>query len=209
MEEIWRYVPGYERLYEVSNTGKVRKADGKEMAGNLNSYGYRVVSLTRNGKKKDKKVHRLVAMAFIDQVPGKDFVNHKDGNKTNNAVWNLEWVTRGENNRHAREVLHANYSKKEVVKLDGDFRRLSEYESRSKAGKSVGAKNGFLIGACCLGTAKTAHGYRWAYKKTCPVRMILNDFDRERSVCLFGDCAIYDKENNCCSVLSISRGLNK
>ena len=72
-ERIWRPVIDYEGLYEVSNYGEVRKVDGTMMNGNINSYGYRVVSLTKNGRKKDKKVHRLVAFAFVPTIDGKDY----------------------------------------------------------------------------------------------------------------------------------------
>lgn len=125
-KRIWAPVIDYEGIYEVSNYGEVRKVDGTMMNGNINSYGYRVVSLTKNGRKKDKKVHRLVALAFIPTISGKDFVNHKDGDKLNNYVENLEWVTRGENNRHAATILQVSTEARPVwqLSLDGEPQAL-------------------------------------------------------------------------------------
>lgn len=120
MNREWRSIIDYEGLYEVSNYGEVRKTDGTMMRGNINSYGYRVVSLTKNGKKKDKKVHRLVALAFLTTIQGKDCVNHKDGDKLNNYVENLEWATKGENNRHAAIILGVSTDARPVWQLSAD-----------------------------------------------------------------------------------------
>jgi len=161
-EELWRDVPDYEGLYQVSNFGKVRKADGTLMQGNLNSYGYHVVSLTKHGKKKDKKVHRLVAMAFVPPIAGKDFVNHKDGNKVNNYAGNLEWCTRGENNIHSIEVLETPRNSCPVWQLSKDGQLLGLFVNVATAARVVDG-NAMMISACCRGTAQSAYGYCWQY----------------------------------------------
>lgn len=109
--EIWKPVVGYEGLYEVSNTGKVRSLEritsvgrrgiGKELRQYILPCGYLDVSLSNEGKIRHKRVHRLVADAFCENPDGKDEVNHKDGNKQNNAACNLEWCTKSENMIHA------------------------------------------------------------------------------------------------------------
>ena len=161
-KELWLPVIDYEGIYEVSNYGRVRRVGGGIMNGNINSYGYRVVKLTKNGKQKDKKVHRLVALAFIPTISGKDFVNHKDGDKLNNCVENLEWVTRGENNKHAATVLQVSKEARPVwqFSLDGGTQAL--YMNATIAAKMVQG-NQMMISACCKGTAKTAYDYKWQY----------------------------------------------
>jgi hypothetical protein len=106
MQEIFKDIQDFEGLYQVSNLGRVKslkyRQQGREEMLSLtaNSYGYQWVRLC----KKRSSVHRLVALAFIDKVEGKDFVNHINGNKADNRVENLEWVTKSENSIHSFEV---------------------------------------------------------------------------------------------------------
>lgn len=108
MEEIWKPIDGTGGMYEVSNTGKVRSLNylghGKtqELSLTTDKKGYIRVSLyKKTGKRKSERIHRLVAKAFLENPDKKPEVNHIDGDKKNNAVWNLEWATPSENTRHA------------------------------------------------------------------------------------------------------------
>ncbi|QIW89796.1 HNH endonuclease [Bacillus phage Izhevsk] len=108
--EVWIGITGFKSLYEVSNLGRVRSLDrigsnGRLYKGQIkklndNGKGYFQVNLKVNGKQTNKYVHRLVAEAFIPNTENKPEVNHKDGNKGNNNIDNLEWSTRIENVEH-------------------------------------------------------------------------------------------------------------
>lgn len=99
--EIWKPAVGYEDNYEVSNLGRIRNRKGYVMKPALRKDGYHWIYLASKTAPNNASVHRLVAKAFIPNPDNKPQVNHKDGNKTNNCVSNLEWVTQSENVRHA------------------------------------------------------------------------------------------------------------
>ena len=108
MSEIWKSILDYEGLYEVSNYGRVRsvyryKRILKPMISNS---GYERVDLFKNKNRKQFSVHRLVALTFIDNPEGKEIVNHKDENKLNNHMDNLEWVTNKENCEKLSYAVH-------------------------------------------------------------------------------------------------------
>lgn len=119
-KEVWKPIPNYEGFYEVSNTGKVRSVYRykKVLKPMISNTGYERVDLFKNKNRKQFSVHRLVAMAFIDNPENKPFVNHKDESKTNNCVENLEWVTHVENCRYGtaikRRTEHFDYSKRRI-----------------------------------------------------------------------------------------------
>lgn len=103
--EIWKDIPGFEGHYKVSNLGNVlsfKKGKTKIKTTTLDKkQGYVMVILHMNNKPKTIRVHRLVALAFLEQIEGKDFVNHKNGIRHDNRLENLEWCTKQENSIHA------------------------------------------------------------------------------------------------------------
>ena len=138
MTEEWRDVVGYDDMYkgmyQVSNLGRIRSLDritvrgwhqnGRIMKTNLNSAGYMVIRLTKDGKGNTRTVHRLVALAFIDNTENKEFINHKDEDKTNNHVDNLEWVTARENNMYGTSIERQIKAKSKPIKViyqDGTY----------------------------------------------------------------------------------------
>lgn len=141
MEEIWKDIKGYEGLYQISNLGRVKSisrsiklkkytkiSDDTIMKLDLNKSGYLYVSLCKNGKYKKCRVHRLVAEEFVDKPNGKNVVNHKDYNKTNNCSSNLEWVTNEEN----YDYLRKNMRKRHNVKTNTGERYISYSKKKNR-----------------------------------------------------------------------------
>lgn len=175
MSEEWRPVVGYEGLYEVSDLGNVRSMArcvdngrgwkrpyrAKEKALQKNNHGYLIVGLYSKGKAKLMSVHRLVAEAFIPNPENKAEVNHIDGNKTNNCVWNLEWATRTENACHSVNVLKKNPSiaKRKAVR---HIETGKVYPSLRAAEAETGI---WASGICRVaqGKAPSASGTHWEY----------------------------------------------
>lgn len=172
MQEIWKDITGYEGLYQVSTFGRVKSiphliraniSGGKRITEEyiknttVGWHGYVWVVLCKNGKTKTHSVHRLVAIAFIENPNKLPAVNHIDGNKENNAVYNLEWCTNHENQIHAaRNGLLPN-SKKVVCIETGEV-----YQSSGEAERATGICGRNIRSACC-GKYKTAGGYRWKW----------------------------------------------
>ena len=100
--ELWKDIEGFEN-YQVSSWGKVRGANGI-LKPYRNKKGYLKVGLMKNGKCNKKRVNRLVAMAFIENPNNYPFVDHIDGNKENNSITNLRWVTDQQNKEHAAKL---------------------------------------------------------------------------------------------------------
>ena len=98
--EIWKPIPDYEGLYEVSNFGNVRNNRKQLKFYQINS-GYLALKLVKDGLRISPLVHRLVALVFCEKQSHQTEVNHIDGNKQNNHYTNLEWCTSSENKQHA------------------------------------------------------------------------------------------------------------
>lgn len=154
MTEIWRDITNYEDTYQISNLGNVRSKDrvvlyidkrkrifpGQTMKLNIDTKGYYKVNLRKNNKFKSLRIHKLVAEHFLKKEIGKNIVNHKDGNKLNNCVDNLEFVTISENTIHAIRVLKKDFanggkhSKKPIVSIQKNniYRFFDSVGSASK-----------------------------------------------------------------------------
>lgn len=107
-EEQWRAVVGWEGWYEVSNLGRIRRARktnntyvGRIRWPTLYRGGYAKVNLSRDGKREARRIHRLVAEAFLGPCPAGHEVNHKNGDKDDNRAVNLQWASHSDNQRHA------------------------------------------------------------------------------------------------------------
>lgn len=165
--EVWKDVgecKGYEelaRLYEVSNLGRVKNKKGLIMSPELYQRGYYRVHLYKNNKRKHARINRLVALAFIPNPNNYPMVNHKDENKLNNKVSNLEWCTAKYNANYGTTKERA---AKPLYQLDMNGNIIKEFNSAHQVQKVLGY-NVRAIAGCCEGNCKSAYGYKWKYKQ--------------------------------------------
>lgn len=170
MEEIWKPINNYESFYLISNLGRIKSLKKNIVLKNLtHNHGYLSISL----KSKCFLIHRLVGIHFIPNPENKPCVNHKDGNKQNNYVENLEWVTYSENEKHACRVLgkanpltnlgkfgvkHHNH--KEVIQFDLNKNFVQEFSSL----REIIGFNRQKISLCCKGKISSYKGFIWEFK---------------------------------------------
>lgn len=180
---MFKPVPEFEGLYEVSNDGQVRSLDrtvpcsnsvsgvrhtkGRNKKLTDDGRGYLITRLSKDGKSRNFFVHRLVAMAFVPNPEGFKIINHIDGNPKNSTVDNIEWCTQQHNVQHGYDE-GLNLNKYPVVRLSmaGEF--LGSYDSLIEAVRNLGKTNGSGdICMCCKGTNNrvSAYGYRWMYEE--------------------------------------------
>jgi len=163
-EEEWRDVLGFEELYQVSNLGKVRtiKNGEAEMSQQENRNGYMTVHLRNKGVERRAMVHRLVAEAFISNPDELRDVNHKNGDKSDNRVENLEWVTHLDNMTHSFRELGKNV--RHIVQLSLDGVLIDRWNSITEAAEATGICR-TDIGACCRGERTMAGAFEWKYEE--------------------------------------------
>jgi hypothetical protein len=164
MKEIWKDIPNYEGLYQVSNLGNVRNVKRNKIKSiNINNRGYKLVWLNKNNKGTNALVHRLVAQAFIPNINNLPQVNHKDENKLNNKVENLEWCTQKYNNSYGTRVKRMSETKMHKVKqFDKEGNFIKEWNSAYDIENELNilAMN---VRSVCHKTRKTAGGFKWTY----------------------------------------------
>lgn len=166
MEE-WKDIAEYESYYQVSDIGRVKRKDtGKILKNNIRN-GYEYVTLCVNGQRKKFYVHRLVAIAFIPNPNLYEQVNHKDGNKSNNKVSNLEWCTQKENLLHAfRTGLNTpttknlvRFDRKPVIRIeDGKW-----FSGVTEAANQMGVCEAAMSKCLNKGLSATCCGYHWKF----------------------------------------------
>ena len=162
MTEEWRDIKGYENLYQVSNLGRIKSLDrykitkgrygklkikikGKVLKPCINHDGYYEIVLSKDGKAKMFRLHRIVANTFIENKRIANQVNHINGNKLDNRVDNLEWCTCKENIKHA---------------VNNNL--INIYETITEAGKQNKILKTSIVN-CLKGKSKTSGGYIWKY----------------------------------------------
>jgi len=195
MDEIWKPIVGCECYYKISNLGNVHSLErvveykyktnsgtiikrrlkkAKNLKTHINKVGYRTTDIQVEGIRHTLTIHRLIAEAFILNPENKPTVNHRDGNKLNNNISNLEWNSYSENNKHAVDnglrkspwigifgVKHP--QSKPVIQLDKKGNKINEFDNAREAQRKTGISYKH-ISCCCLGKRMSTGGYCWKFK---------------------------------------------
>lgn len=193
MEEVWKDIPGYEGLYQVSNLGIVKsydrivkhnkggtaKRNGTVLKQSTNIWGYNMVTLCKDKIQTGKSVHRLIAISFIHNPENKPQVNHKNGVKTDNRIENLEWVDAFENMAHAFKtglIITKKGNKSHMYGKTGFESNVSipvvQYSLDGQFICIYGSANQAAISIngsnnsirlCCLNKIKSSGGFQWKH----------------------------------------------
>lgn len=178
-DEVWKDIKGYEGIYQISNYGRVKsleriieyigknqytqfnmklKVNEKLIKLSFDKDGYIQAGLATNGKVKTKRVHFLVAQAFIPNPNKYLCINHKNEDKSDNRVQNLEWCSVAYNNAYGSRSKAINQ-----YDLEGKF--IQQWKNAVEATKALGLKNSGNIASCCKGKkhCNTVGGYKWKY----------------------------------------------
>lgn len=185
-KEQWKDIQDFESLYKISNYGRVKSLDRikkskryyknglhyktKILRQTISNDGYSKMQLYGDdGSFKTVRVHRLVAEAFIPNLYNKPQINHKDGNKQNNCVDNLEWCTNGENGKHAwdnnlrtKHFGSDNRSSRKVAQYTKNNELVKVWDCISDINKDLHYSRSSIIN-CCRNRQTTLHGYIWKY----------------------------------------------
>lgn len=160
-------ISGYEGLYKITSDGRVFSVRKGDWLLPTLSHGYLVVNLWKDKVPTPKRVHRLVAEAFISNPENKSQINHLDENKCNNRVENLEWATALENiqwgTRTEREIRTKRKNTQRVLQLTKSGLIVKEWECAKQAVRELRYKTD-KIAYCCKGKRKTFMGFKWKYK---------------------------------------------
>lgn len=178
-KERWEYIRGYDNNYQISSYGRVKSlkfSKEKYLKPKQNRGGYLEVLLYKNNKGKLYRIHRLVAEAFIQNTYNYPEVNHKDGDKLNNCVSNLEWCTRSKNQKHAcvtslagsiskvkdRARINGKQACKRIIQETVDGEVIRVWDSQTSAAIELNLTR-TSISNCLNNRTKTAGGYSWKY----------------------------------------------
>lgn len=190
--EVWKPLTGYEGTYEISTAGRVKSLERdviifndkvrhqKERILKFDKVwsGYLMVTLLKNGTRFKVCAHILVGQHFIDNPENKPEINHKDGDKTNNWDWNLEWSTKSENQLHAIRTglrpmktrydysanmggLNGKSRRVDQLTLSGDY--IKTFDCISDARIEIPTLAAINVSRVCMGTNNSAYGYKWRY----------------------------------------------
>lgn len=164
-DEKWKDIPEFEGLYQASNYGNIKSLKRATTSGRvLKQYvsphnGYAYVTLSKNNIQKQRRVHKLVMLAFHGIYDSSLQINHKDGNKVNNHIDNLELCTGSENMRHAYDTGLEKPTGRQVIDLDTGI----IYDTMTHAALSLGAKRGCKITLVCRGQRSHYRNHHFAY----------------------------------------------
>lgn len=179
----WKDIVGYENEYQINQFGEIRTLKDspklkkydvlKPQISKRNGYVYQM--LYKNGKEKLLRVHRLVAMAFLPNPNNLPQVNHKDGNKQNNSVYNLEWCEQSDNMKHAyknglqipsenqrKAIINTNKLKQKKVCQIKDGEIINTFSGISEASRQTKISIS-CISRCCNLKRKSTNGYEWRF----------------------------------------------
>lgn len=182
MEEIWKDIAGFENCYQVSNLGRVKSLQRKQrikdkiLKPSFGKRNYLQINLYKDGRMFKFSIHKLVANAFISNPNNYPCINHKDEDKQNNTVENLEWCDYKYNNSYGgrlNRVSENNCLSKNVLQYTKNEQFIKEWQNARFA---IIGNNFFnkdvaniktikrAINNCCSGERKTAYGFKWKYK---------------------------------------------
>lgn len=190
-KEVWKDIKDFEGLYQVSNLGNIKRLERdiidfrgvkqhfKEsiLSPSINKYGYLQTTLRKNRTKHTVKVHKLVALMFVDNPNNYVIIDHIDGNKTNNVAKNLRWVTNSENvlnpNTYSKFKENVTIVRKNegvcVCKLDDNYKVLEIFNSFEDAAKNVNCSSQLIKNACKQNNKHyKAKGFHWRKKIDIP-----------------------------------------
>ena len=173
MVETWKDIPGYEGLYQASSDGQIRGVGGRKTlsirhgerhwkerilkpkgCADFRKIGYRV-ALWKDKQAHDYLVARLVACTFLENLLNtKMTVNHKDGNRLNNHIENIEWLSLGDNIRHG--FANGLYRQNSIVLIDLSCGEKTSHRSYSMAGQAIGRSKGYISN--CINTGSEIKG---------------------------------------------------
>ena len=176
----WKDIPGYEGLYQASTDGRIKSLarfnpnsgrvgmfyKQKELKPSLDRYGYLQVRLCKNGKYKTFKVHRLIALTYIPNLYKLPCINHKDEDKQNNHINNLEWCSiKYNNNYNNRQIKISTKRKKKILQINPVNNQIINIFDSIAEANSIGYYKEYVI-KCCKHRKLLYKGFKWEYYET-------------------------------------------